>query len=362
MTDDRIRRFLQRTAGATTGLGPRSTFRPTHATQSPQPTPATELGTEGDYELAEILGRGGMGVVYRARQPRLDRTVAVKTIRPEIGSDAAVASFICEARVTGHLAHPNIVPVIDIGRSSVGDTFLAMKLVEGQSWEELLADDGPVAESLFMDLDDDTAFPDSALQDLPMRVGSELEPHLEIFLSVCNAIAFAHSRGFIHRDIKPTNVMLGEFGEVLVMDWGLAVDIADERREGRPSIVHKSEVKEPWGTPCYLAPEMAEGDGESLGPWTDVFLLGATLHEVVTRRPPHAGTNFKRILEAARTASPPSYPDEVPAELQGILQRAMAKDPMDRFPSVLALRDALRGFQKHGESTRLTEAARSAAH
>ena len=154
---------------------------------------------KGDYELREVIGEGSMGRVWSARQSSLDRNVAVKIPRPELASAGSIgeSQFISEVVVTGKLEHPNIVPIYELGRAANGTPFYSMKHVQGLPWNELIEEK------------------------------SEQE-NLEILMKVCDAIAFAHDRNFLHRDIKPHNVMVGEFGEVSVMDWGIAISLAKD--------------------------------------------------------------------------------------------------------------------------------------
>jgi tetratricopeptide (TPR) repeat protein len=180
---------------------------------------------------------------------------------------------------------------------------------------------------------------------------------LRILLSVCNAVAFAHSRGIIHRDLKPENVMVGAYGEVLVMDWGLAVDYRNNPTEALRTI-HKLTIKEPAGSPAYMAPEMALGLGEHLGPWTDVYLLGAVLFEVLMGRPPHQteGHVYASLLKAAE-ADPPMFGPETPSELGLLCRRAMARQPRNRFRSVAEFQDALEDYLGHRESLMISDRA-----
>jgi len=295
---------------------------------SPDPTPL--------YELSEVIGRGGMGVVYRARQSSLDRDVAIKRVRQRSGGEWR-EKFLAEALVTGRLDHPNVVPVYDLGQTGAGEALLAMKLVDGTSWKRLLHPKAPEEEARARELD--------------------LPDHLRILETVCNAVAFAHSRGIAHNDLKPENVMVGGFGEVLVMDWGLATDFGDDPAESK-GVVHKSQVRAPFGTPSYMAPEQARGEGERLGPWTDVYLLGAILFELVAGRAPHKGRPGEVLLRAARGVPPELGPD-APDELAAICRRAMARAPEDRYPDVASFRDAVAAYLEHRESTRIASAARA---
>ncbi len=290
-----------------------------------------EAPVESGFEPLNEIARGGMGVISRAWQASLKRQVALKTIRNPGGE----AGFVAEALVTGLLEHPNIVPVHDLGLLGDGSLFIAMKLVDGTSWADLLHPETPEHEARAAELD--------------------LRAHVEILRDVCNAVAYAHEQRIVHRDLKPENVMVGRFGEVLVMDWGLAVDV-------RPSAVgggrtaHKSAVTGPAGTPAYMAPEQARGEGAGLGIWTDVYLLGAILYELLGGRAPHQGESLLAVLMASQDGPPP-LGEELPPGLVAICRRAMAPAPEERFASVAAMNEALGEWLRHAESEALSELA-----
>ncbi len=340
MKDDKLKAFWATTlSGAHTldGPVPAGTLKPGTfsggETLAPDPTADdtadAELGVGGaEVELLDEIGRGGMGIVYQARQKSLDRLIAVKRILPGKDNESVRGRFVSEALVTGELDHPNIVPVHDLARSGDGQVHLAMKLVSGTSWDDLL------------------------------RRGRDLERDLDILLAVGNAVAFAHSKGIVHRDLKPENVMVGEFGEVLVMDWGIAVDVR-ESPPGRTRAQHRSTVRAPAGTPSYMAPELAEARGTDIGPATDVYLLGAILHELLTGHPPHRGATLMEVLMAASRSEPPRFEPAVPAELQAICHRALAHNPVDRYAGVGDFQDALRAFRQHRESMAISDGARA---
>ncbi len=273
-----------------------------------------------DYELLKQIGQGGMGVVYSARQANFNRMVAVKMLRPDSSGRNKRNEFVAEAVTTGDLDHPNIVPVYDLGTNEEGALFYAMKCVQGTPW-------------------------DKALPEKP------LTENLEIFLKMADAIAFAHANGVVHRDLKPENVMLGSFGEVLVMDWGLAVRFQVEH-DGR---IHSSGTSM-GGTPAYMAPELVLGPMERIGPAADIYLLGAILYEIVTGRPPHCGSTPMECLYAA--AANKIQPSSATGELIEIALKAMQTEPRHRYKSVLALQKAVREYQSHSESIALLENAR----
>ncbi len=337
---------LRTLALPTPPTGPADADRTLVAATTPEPAPGSsrfvlELEHEHDDHatpgaelvLIEEIGRGGMGVVYRARQGSLDREVAVKRLG-EDATEATARRFTGEAIVTARLDHPNIVPVYDLAATPDGAPLLAMKLVGGQSWKALLHP-GDAAER--RDLDD----------------------HLAILDDVCHAIAFAHSRGVVHLDLKPENVMVGAFGEVLVMDWGLAarIDAAGADGAAGRGIREASAIAGPCGTPSYMPPELATGAGSAIGPRTDVSLLGAILHEILAGRPPHRGATLLDVIRAAAKSAPPELPASAPRELADVCRRALAADPADRFAGVVELQTTVAAFRRHAESASIADAA-----
>jgi serine/threonine-protein kinase len=277
--------------------------------------------------LGEEIGAGGMGVVLRATQTSLARQVAVKRLRD--ATPALRACFLSEAQVLGRLEHPNIVPVHLLRSGPDGEPLCAMKLIEGVSWADHLE-----------------------------RDRSDLAEHLRILIAVCQAVAFAHSRGIVHRDIKPANVMLGEFGAIYLTDWGLAVAL-DEGSAAGSAILHRAQIDGPAGTPAYMAPELAAGNGLQCDGRTDVYLLGACLHEILTGRRRHGGTTMRAILESALRSEPVVFDDDVPPELASLCNRATARDPAHRPSQVEEFRSAIAGYLEHHEARRLVaDAAR----
>ncbi len=297
----------------------------------PLPPPAPLGVGEPPLAMLRTLGGGGMGIVRLARQRSLHREVAVKTVRVA-GSDRARRALISEALVTGALQHPNIIPVYSIDEDDTGAPVIVMKRVEGESWHAILHRERP----------------------LPADAQDPLEWHLDVLTQVAGAVEFAHRRGILHRDLKPENVMVGELGEVYVLDWGLAVSL---REEDRGLLPLAADVHGIAGTPAYMAPEMLEGNGGALGPHTDVYLLGATLHELLLRSPRHLGATVMAVFGSVATSDPFAYPREVPAELAAICNRACARDPRDRFASAEAFRAALLAFRHHRSSIRLSDEA-----
>ena len=275
---------------------------------------------ELEYELLKVLGEGGMGVVWDARQTSIDRSVAVKMIKDDrVDDQDQRQKFLAEAVVTGDLDHPNIVPIYDVGSNRRGALFYAMKKVQGIPWQDVIAE-------------------------------KSLPENLETLMKVADAIAFAHSRGIIHRDLKPENIMLGDYGEVLVMDWGLAQSTGQFKKSS--SI---SQTCTMGGTPAYMAPEMATGPVTNIGPHSDVYLLGAILYQVVTGKPPHTGKNaMKCLMSAAKNVIRPT---DKTGELVDIAMKAMATNPKERHADVPAFQTAIREYQAHSESVALTSRA-----
>jgi eukaryotic-like serine/threonine-protein kinase len=291
-----------------------------------------ERGVAAGLELDETIGEGGMGVVRLATQRSLGRKVAVKTLRADMKSDAATLRLLREAWITGSLEHPNIVPIYDLGLDEDGSPIIVLKRIEGSPWTSVMRDEDG-ARSRF------------GATDL-------IEYNLRILIQLCNAVALAHSRGVLHRDLKPENVMIGSFGEVYLVDWGIAVSL-NEDRTGRLPLASKE--KQMAGTPCYMAPEMLGAMGE-LSTRTDVYLLGAILHEILTGAPPHQGDHF-RALVASILLSRFEYGPEVPRELAAIAHKAMSREASDRFASADDFRARLEWYLRHRSSLALSSEA-----
>ncbi|MEQ8847756.1 serine/threonine-protein kinase [Botrimarina sp.] len=295
-----------------------------------------------DYEHAEGPWEGGMGQVWKSRQATLDRFVAIKQVRSDNPTDRDRSKLVSEAVITGSLEHPNIIPVHDLGVDGNGLPFYSMKFVGGLDWDDAR----------------------------DQRSMSEAD-NLAVLVQVAQAIAFAHSRGVIHMDLKPNNIRLGDFGEVLVMDWGLAARI------DRGAI-------EPGGTPSYMAPELAlpyyrrfleftpEGR-DSLskseqdralaraqvetppGPYSDIYLLGALLYWIVTGRPPHRGKDRFRLLQSAARNTIAATSRRT--ELLEIAYKAMATDPANRHASASEFIESIKGYQEHAQSVEIARRA-----
>lgn len=272
------------------------------------------------YSEVEAIGEGGMGKIIKARDLGLEREVAIKRLRPEVVDDENHQRFLLEARATGQLEHPNIPPVYELGRDEDGNPYFALKLIKGQSLQQLIARmrDGDT------DLHEQYRFPH----------------RLAVFLKVCEAVAYAHQRGILHRDIKPDNIMVGEFGEVFLMDWGLA---KDQQNTNPLDTIKGSFV----GTPMYASPEQVAG--ESADQLSDVYSLGATLYEWLSLKKPYADTGSLRQLLTAVLSEKPVDPvfhfhpvqGRLPVEMCRLVMKAMHKDKARRFPSVQAMIDEM---------------------
>ena len=320
------------------------------------------LARWSEYTLQELVGEGGMGQIFRADQGSLRRDVALKKILPrhleKESAQGTNESFVAEALVTGFLEHPNIVPVHALGQDADGAWFFSMKMVRGVAWKYMLhpdacADDAAreKARGFHLDIGD------------PVPRAAHLEDNLRILLSVCNALAFAHSKHIIHRDLKPENIMVGAFGEVLVMDWGLAVDVAENPDAGTTDsqgrVPHKS-MAGLGGTAEYMAPEQLLAEG-ALSPRTDVFLLGAIVYELLTGRAPNAADNLNQALIRASLCEEPPGLEGAPPELAKICRKALSRDPRQRYENALTMQEALNAFLKHQAATAIASKAEKEA-
>ncbi len=295
---------------------------------------ASAVGGER-YGREEILGEGGMGVVQSCLDRQIGRRVAMKRIRGELAGSAAEERFLREARVQGQLEHPAIVPVYDLRVDGDGAWF-TMKRVRGVTLAEVL----------------------SALrEDAAPSARFSRRKLLTAFSSVCLAVHYAHDRGIIHRDLKPGNVMLGDFGEVYVLDWGLARVRGDAEVASVPSQLEvtagdsdqRTRPGDMLGTPGYMAPEQIVGDSATLGPAADVYALGAILFEILTLVPLHEGAGVREILAGTLRGVEPRAFDraarqEVPPELAQLVIKATLLDPEQRLVSARALHDAVERF------------------
>lgn len=286
------------------------------------------------FELKDKIGEGGMGQVFRAYQSNLTRDVAIKVFQPGQSRSGNAQQFLAEARVTAWLDHPNIVPAHSLQEFPSGEIQLAMKLIGGESWADQLNRLRPWEKE---------------------EVPSE---QLEILFQVCNAVAFAHSKNIAHLDLKPDNIMVGEFGEVLVLDWGLAIDFSESPNSTDVRRVpHKSTLTHPCGTPSYMAPELALGTGLDIGPWTDCYLLGGILIKILTGQSPNRASTLIKTLKNAAKGLTCELPGWIPSELRTIIEKSQSQKPEDRYHSVDDFQAELRSFLTHRQSVLLSEEA-----
>ena len=275
------------------------------------------------YRVEGEFARGGMGRILLAHDLRLGRTVALKELYAEAGPGAP-RRFVREALVTARLQHPAIVPVYEAGRWPGGRPFYAMKLVEGRSLEALLRD----------------------ASDLAGRLA--LLPHL---IAVAEAVAYAHGQRVVHRDLKPANVLVGAFGETVVVDWGLARELgtvtpAEHEESGTGASAGQTVTGTVLGTPHYMPPEQARG--LPADERADVYALGAMLYFLLTGAPPHAGRSAEEALAAAaagRVEPVERREPEAPPDLVAVVRKALAPEPDDRYPTARELASDLRRFQ-----------------
>lgn len=306
------------------------------------------------YKVHGVIAMGGMGAVLEAEDTVTRRRVAMKVLL-EIRSEEDVARFVEEAQITAQLDHPNIVPLYELNVNELDKPFYTMKLVRGDSLKTVIS---------------------GLKRDRPaMRERYTLEELLAIFQRIADAIAFAHSKGVVHRDLKPDNIMLGAFGETVVMDWGLAKPmgrkVSNNQLKGtmrtmisstrQDTAAHFTQVGTALGTPQYMSPEQASGNSYAVDARADVYGLGALLYSVLTLQPPIEAGDPEEVLsrvvagriappeEVVRSQPPVHLPDgKLPAELSAIVMKALALDPDARYPNVREFQAALQEWRPGG--------------
>jgi serine/threonine-protein kinase len=300
------------------------------------------------FDRLSEVNRGGIGCIDAARDPVIGRKVAIKMLRPELrGEKVTEEKFAEEAQITGQLEHPNIVPIYDLCEDDTGPA-IVMKLIRGKSMTGLITE----------------------VRD--EKRGYEHLPRLvQIVLRLCDAVGFAHSRGVIHCDLKPDNVMVGDYGQVYLMDWGVALLVSKrkaltqqasaaaaepfdaEAPESLVRVASRSDAtsSKVWGTPAYMAPEQLAARVEEIDERTDVFGLGGILFEILTGRPPN---DWQRLLGPALNKEPVPMPTtsdlwpQLPPELCRIALKALAPKREDRYQNIDALRADLEQFLQGG--------------
>lgn len=295
------------------------------------PTLEFDSQHSGEFLIKGSIGQGGMGVVMLALQTGLGRDVAVKSLKGGLVDSSQLQMILQEAWITGWLEHPNIVPIYTLGKDAQNNPLIVMKCVEGQVWSDHIHALDKDAES------------------------KELDWHLDILIQVCRAMEYAHDRGIVHRDLKPDNIMIGQFGEVYVLDWGIAVSLYEDL-EGRLPLARDARTSA--GTPVYMSPEavLAEAPPDER---SDIYLLGAILHELLTGQPPHMASHINGVFVRAVASAAKQFDASVPAELASICNKAMHRDRRMRYQRVEDFRLALASYLKHRSSIELTNHAHS---
>lgn len=313
-----------------------------------------EMRGQQKYRVKGIIAEGGMGVVLEAEDIATRRSVAMKTLL-QVSSPEDTARFIEEAQITAQLEHPNIVPIYEVNVNELDRPFYTMKLVRGESLKQVLQR---------LELDGICAVEQYPLHEL-----------LVIFLKVGDGIAYAHAKGVVHRDLKPENVMLGEFGETMIMDWGLARPMAESvpggNQEGRARTLITSPRREDpnlntmdgaaLGTPQFMSPEQASGRSHAVDARADVYALGAVLYNILTLVPPVTGASPQEVLErvvkgqitdpadAVTGRKLPHLPGgKLPSELVKTCLKALSLRVEDRHTTVRDLQAEVRGYLAPG--------------
>ena len=274
----------------------------------------THIPTKAIFTLGEQIGSGRFADVYSAHQGSLRRNVAVKQIRDQ-NQKNALRIFYNEMWLTAGLNHPNILPIHDLvlidGRPS-----LVMKLVNGQDWNEVL-------------------------QINRMQEAAVLHHEIQRLVDVCDAVAFAHSRGVLHLDLKPANVMCGAFGETLVTDWGCAALFDDSWWRDQPDLPRTQHINKPFGTPAFMAPELARGEGTALGVHTDIYALGAILHVLLSNAPLRDGKSTRDAVVLAARGQRLPLPSNAPAALAQLCHHATEANIHERLSDITIFRQSL---------------------
>ena len=368
------------------------TSRPRFQTIDPEATDELEVSVreasvrEDRYEDRGLVGTGGMAEVRRVWDPELHRTTAMKVLWNEHNGDmASIARFVREARTTARLEHPGVVPVHEIGRLADGRWYFTMEEVRGRTLAEVITE-------VHRNSGDGTWGTGSN--------GWTFRRLIETFRMVCETVAFAHSRGVVHRDIKPNNIMVGEYGETLVLDWGLAKSVDDDDERSHDVLLDALaeragadllETPPGWvvGTPAYMPPELAKGTETVLAPTIDVYSLGALLYEILSGRVPYRGRDGREVLKKLVSGPPPevdalwegsgddaneqaepgdtltvrrpSAPPPIPSELKRICATAMSRDIDARYANAKLMADAvtawLEGAQRRDRALSYTTRA-----
>lgn len=286
-----------------------------------------------DLSVLDLLGQGGVGRVYLAYDETIGRRVAIKEVREEIRGDSEIDhSFLHEAKLTGKLEHPGIVPVYELGQKNDGQPYYVMRYIKGETLARKL--------EKIPETDPKTGF-------------NQRIQLLDILIDVCNTLAYAHAKGVIHRDLKPANIIVGNFGETIVVDWGLAQVLEDDDNTYfyREALTHQrdslsdSSTSEALGTPAYMAPEQFKGQANKT---SDVYSLGVILYKIITGHQPYRGSFAdieQQIEKDSETPSPKRFKTGAPPELIAICEKAVHKNPLQRFTDAGKLAEQLKAFR-----------------
>ena len=269
-----------------------------------------------EVEVKTKIGQGGMGIVFLGHQEILERNVAIKRLKKQ--NNRLAEALIHEAKITGNLEHPNIIPIHSVNILENEEPEVIMKYIQGTAFHEKISSS---------------------------PTDQEIRENLQVLLQICHPLEFAHAQGIIHRDIKPENIMLGSFGEVYLLDWGLAFNINDSKKENSGLV----------GTPAYMAPEMLNGDPSALSCATDVYLLGASLHHVLVGTPRHSGKTIQEALANVRRSKPYLYPKGIISLIGAIANKACSPQVHLRHQTVLEFRNELSVILNRWEALKLME-------
>ena len=301
-------------------------FLPSHQTVPSEEVKPKKMGSStsktpvrrSEVEVQKQIGQGGMGVVFLGHQQLLERNVAIKRLKKQ--SQRLADALIHEAKITGNLEHPNIIPIHSVNILEDEEPEVIMKYIQGTSFNHKISE-------------------------APEE--SEIRENLQILIQICHPLEFAHAQGIIHRDIKPENVMLGSFGEVYLLDWGLAFQMSQADKEPSGLV----------GTPAYMAPEMLLGEPKKINISTDVYLLGACLHHILTGKPKHSGTSIKEALHNVRRSKPYLYPNGLMSLIGSVANKACSAQMNLRHQSVEEFRKDISNILKRWEALQLIETA-----
>ncbi|MCA9229924.1 MAG: serine/threonine protein kinase [Planctomycetales bacterium] len=280
------------------------------------------------------LAKGGAALLQSCFDNNLGRNVVMKILHPHLANNEYMrARFLREARVTAQLQHPCTVPVYEIGHDLEGRLYFTMKKVEGETIRDIL--------------EKQISGDKEAIRTY------NLDRMLGLLIQVCNALAYAHVHGVVHRDVKPENILIGSFGEVILLDWGVAkVWAADEESSQQGIIEHEelTDMGQRPGTPLYMAPEQVRGGGDAIDGRTDIYSIGVVLYEILTLKEPLRGEQVSETFDmiVKETPIPPQErtPNRhIPPKLAAIALKSLEKDPSDRYQTMPELIDALRDFR-----------------